>query len=147
MLDPQSKRFVQWELETWKRGFRQRGRRRNTLAFPLPPQFPAGWCWFPEICMQACILSCFSRVWLFATGPMDCSPPGSSVHGILQARILEWGAMLSSKGSSQPMSLMSPALAIRFFTISATWEAPTYRADQGKGKKWPKGAELVQRFP
>ena len=33
---------------------------------------------------------------------MDCSPPGSSVHGILQARILEWVAMLSSKGSSQP---------------------------------------------
>ena len=28
--------------------------------------------------------------------PMDCSPPGSSVHGILQARTLEWGAMSSS---------------------------------------------------
>ena len=34
--------------------------------------------------------------------PMDCSPPGSSVHGILQARILEWNAMPSSRGSSQP---------------------------------------------
>ena len=34
--------------------------------------------------------------------PMDCSLPGSSVHGILQARILEWVAMPSSKGSSQP---------------------------------------------
>ena len=34
--------------------------------------------------------------------PIDCSPPGSSVHGILQARILEWVAMPSSKGSSQP---------------------------------------------
>ena len=33
---------------------------------------------------------------------MDCSPPGSSVHGILQAGILEWVAMPSSKGSSQP---------------------------------------------
>ena len=33
---------------------------------------------------------------------MDHSPPGSSVHGILQARILEWVAMLSSRGSSQP---------------------------------------------
>ena len=33
--------------------------------------------------------------------PMDCSPPGSSVHGILQARILEWVAMPSSRGSSQ----------------------------------------------
>ena len=32
---------------------------------------------------------------------MDCSPPGSSVHGILQARILEWVAIPSSRGSSQ----------------------------------------------
>ena len=34
--------------------------------------------------------------------PTVCSLPGSSVHGILQARILEWVAMPSSKGSSQP---------------------------------------------
>ena len=34
--------------------------------------------------------------------PMDRSPPGSSVHGILQARILEWVAMPSPRGSSQP---------------------------------------------
>ena len=34
--------------------------------------------------------------------PMDCSPPSSSGHGILQARILEWVAMLSSRGSFQP---------------------------------------------
>ena len=34
--------------------------------------------------------------------PMDCSPPGSSVHGILQARILEWVAMPSSRRSSWP---------------------------------------------
>ena len=34
--------------------------------------------------------------------PMDCSPPGSSVHGILQARILEWVAIPFSRGSSTP---------------------------------------------
>ena len=34
--------------------------------------------------------------------PTDCSRPGSSVHGILQSRILEWVAMPSSRGSSQP---------------------------------------------
>ena len=34
--------------------------------------------------------------------PMDCSPPGSSVHGIFQARILEWVAMLSSRRSPRP---------------------------------------------
>ena len=44
------------------------------------------------------MLSC---VWLSAT-PMDCRPPGSSVHGIFQARILEWVAMPSSRGSSRP---------------------------------------------
>ena len=34
--------------------------------------------------------------------PMDCSPPGSSVHGISQARILEWVAISLSRGPSQP---------------------------------------------
>ena len=34
--------------------------------------------------------------------PVDCSLPGFSVHGILQARILEWVAIFSSRGSSQP---------------------------------------------
>ena len=42
------------------------------------------------------------RLRLTLCHPMDCSPPGSSVHGILQARILEWGAMPSSRGSSPP---------------------------------------------
>ena len=59
--------------------------------------------------------------------PMDCTPPGSSLHGILQARILEWVAVPFSRGSSIPgikfTSLISPALAGRFFTTSATWEA------------------------
>ena len=59
--------------------------------------------------------------------PMDCSPPGCSVHGILQVRILEWVAIFSYRGSFQPRdqttSLMCPALAGRFFITGATWEA------------------------
>ena len=47
-----------------------------------------------------CMLSCFCRVWL--CNPMDGSPPGFSVHGILQARMLEWVTTSSSRGSSQP---------------------------------------------
>ena len=44
---------------------------------------------------------------------MDYSPPGSSIHGILQARILEWVAMLSSRGSSQPRDqIQYPALQV-----------------------------------
>ena len=58
---------------------------------------------------------------------MNCSLPGSSVHGILQARMLEWVAMPSSRESSEPgikpASLMSPTLADGFFTISSIWEA------------------------
>ena len=45
--------------------------------------------------------------------PMDCIPPGSTVHGILQARTLEWFAISFSRGSSQPVS---PVLAGGFFT-------------------------------
>ena len=37
--------------------------------------------------------------------PMDCSPPGSSVHGVSQARILEWVTIYCSRGSSRPLFL------------------------------------------
>ena len=50
-----------------------------------------------------CVLSHFSRVQLCS--PMDYSPPSSSVHGILQARILEWVALLSSRGSSRSQGI------------------------------------------
>ena len=56
-----------------------------------------------------------------------CSPPGSSVRGILQARILEWVALPSSRGlpnpGIKPASLMSLALAGGLFTTNNTWEA------------------------
>ena len=59
--------------------------------------------------------------------PVDCNPPGSSVHRILQARILEWDAMpppgdLPDPGI-EPESLTSPTLAGGFCTTSTTWEA------------------------
>ena len=58
---------------------------------------------------------------------MDCSPAGSSAHGIFPARILEWVAIPFSRGSSwsrdESISLGSPELAGRFFITSATWEA------------------------
>ena len=43
--------------------------------------------------LQLCVTLC---------NTMDCNPPGSSVHGVFQARILEWVAMPSSRGSSPP---------------------------------------------
>ena len=58
--------------------------------------------------------------------PIECNSPGSSVHGILQARIMDWVAMSSFRGSSPPRDQtqvsMSLALAGRFFTTSMTWE-------------------------
>ena len=50
--------------------------------------------------------------------PVDCSPPGSSVQGILQARILEWVALPSSRGSSRPRDQTQVScIAGRFFTV------------------------------
>ena len=56
--------------------------------------------------------------------PVNCSPPGSSVHGILQARILEQVAMPSSRESSQPRDWTRiSCIEGRFFTHWVTWEA------------------------
>ena len=55
--------------------------------------------------------------------PMDCSLPGSSVHGILQTRILEWVAIPFSRGSFQPKDwTWFSCIAGRFFTVSTTKE-------------------------
>ena len=55
---------------------------------------------------------------------MDCSPPGSSVHGVLQARILEWVAVSFSRGSSQPRNRSQiSCIAGRRFNLCATREA------------------------
>ena len=53
--------------------------------------------------------------------PMDCSPPSSFVHRILQVRILEWVSMPSSGDLPNPG--IEPALAGGFFTPSTIWEA------------------------
>ena len=86
----------------------------------------AGWCGHCRTALCACVLS--PQLCLTLCDPVDCSPPGSSVHGTLQVRILQWVAMPSSRGSSQPRDWtcisMSPASAGGLFTTSATWEAP-----------------------
>ena len=55
---------------------------------------------------------------------VDCTPPGSSIHGILQARILEWVAVSFSRGSFWPWNQTQVScIAGRFFTHWATQEA------------------------
>jgi len=67
-----------------------------------------------NMCAQSCPIPC---------DPMDCSPPGSSVHGILQARILEWVAISFSRVYFPPRDqtrfLASLALAGGFFTTES----------------------------
>ena len=80
------------------------------------------------------VLQSLGCVQLFCN-PMNCSPPGSSVHGISQARVLEWVAISFSRGPSRPgvcvswgdiafsrdlpnQGCVSPVLAGRFFTLS-----------------------------
>ena len=44
--------------------------------------------------------------------PMDCSPPGSSIHGIFQARVLEWGAIAFSSGNAAPVNVNTAPLCL-----------------------------------
>ena len=69
-----------------------------------------------------CVLSCVTLC-----DPLDCSTPDSSVSGTLYARTLEW-VVIPSPGNFpdlgiEPVSLLSLALAGRFFTTSAIWDA------------------------
>ena len=79
------------------------------------------------VCVCVCVCVCVLVTELCPTlcDPMDCSPPGSSVHEILQARILELVAIPFSRGSCWPgdWTLVS-CIAGKFFTTWTTREAP-----------------------
>ena len=96
------------------------------LAPAVPPQC---------LCVRACSVMPDSAT------PIDCSPPGSSVHGILQARILEWAAISFSRGSSPPrdqtrISYMSPALAGGFFITGTTWDPVSVPEGKSQEGTW-----------
>ena len=78
---------------------------------------------------QSCLTLC---------DPMDCSPPGSSVHGIFQARVLEWGDIFFSRRSSRPRDWTLVSCTVgRRFTVWAT-RAPLKDYDLQKREKWMK---------
>ena len=86
------------------------------VQLSYPPVLLVG-CYYAGFCAVLCFIiqSC-----LTLCDPMDWSPPGSSVHGILQARMLEWVAMPFSKGSSQPRDgIQVSHMAGVFFTMEA----------------------------
>ena len=65
---------------------------------------------------QSCLTLC---------NPVDCNLLGFSVHGILQARMLEWVAISLSRGSSRPRDRAQVSCIVgRCFTVWVTWEAP-----------------------
>ena len=94
------------------------------LALPVPAQPPLfqlllmatgpglGYGWLLPATSLSCLILC---------NPMGCSPPGSSVHGIPQARVLEWAAISFCRGSSGSrdgarVSCTAGSSASRFFT-------------------------------
>ena len=79
--------------------------------------------WAQFCCLIVVLVQLLSRVPLFCD-PMNCSPPGSSVHGISQARTLEWVAIPFSRESSQSRDQTQVSYTTcRFFTVWATREA------------------------
>ena len=77
-----------------------------------------------ELCLDEKVKVFVSQSCLTLWSPMDYSLPGSSVHGILYVKILEWVAIAFSRVSSQPRDWTQVScIAGRFFTIWATREA------------------------
>ena len=86
------------------------------------------WWWFS--CLVSFLTLCY---------PMDCSPLASSVHGISQARILEWVAISFSRGSSWPRDRTQvPCIAGRFFIDWATREALKFNRQMQFCNYWDK---------
>ena len=87
-------------------------KRSGLILFPLAD----------SVSNQVSVLCLAAQLYLTLLDKIDCRPPGYSVRGILQARILEWVAMPSSQGSFQPRFDPSSFAGI-FFTVWALREA------------------------
>ena len=104
----------------------------STIWWGCHPLFAYGrereWVW---VCTQLCPTLC---------NPMDCSLPGSAVHGILQARILEWVTISSSKRSSQLRDGTHISHIARWILYHwATWET---HEERGELKGWSQQKSL-----
>ena len=101
--------FLDW-INWWVHFLIPMGSIHCSLSLSIQPEFT-------EHAFCASLLGCYlslSCVWLWDS--MDCSPPGSSIPGISQARVLEWVAIFFSRGSSQPTDWIGVSCtAGRFF--------------------------------
>ena len=94
--------------------------------------------------VSQCVLIC---VWV--CNPMDCSLPGTSVHGILQARLLEGVAIFYFRGSSQPRDwthVLSPALANGFSTTALPGK-PWGQKEAGLMRKTLETVRVLEQEP
>ena len=81
-----------------------------------------------------------AQLYLILCNPMDYSLPGSSVHGILQSRILEWVAIPFSRGSSLPLDrTQDSCTAGRFFTV---WDMRALKSQGRAPEGWRGGQHL-----
>ena len=108
-------RIMEWVAIPFSRGsFRLKDRTwifHIAGRFFLPSEPPGKWSEVTQSCLTLC-------------DPMDCSLPGFSVHGILQARILEWVTISFSRGSSRPRDrTWVSCIGGRCFNLWATREA------------------------
>ena len=110
---------LRWGLEIWtfthSEGFQSNSSLRTTPARGLRSPLFLIWSGrLGDVGYYFCCLAAQSCPTLWNL--MDCNPSVSSVHGILQARILEWVAISSSRGSSQPKDRTRVSSAGPFFT-------------------------------
>ena len=88
---------------------------------------------FHYICMCAKLLQLCSTL----CDPLDCRPPGSSIHGIMQVRILAWAAISSSRSSPPRIKPTSPTLAGGFLTTEPREALSLYTSWQSTSLLWP----------
>ena len=116
--------------------------RQQLTSLPCPWDTPGKntgvGCHFLLQCMKVKSESEIAQLCLTLRDPMDCSPPGSSVHGIFQARVLEWGAIAFSDTSTwishksthassplnHPLNPQPPLYPTRLLHISHFWYWP-----------------------
>ena len=113
--------------------------RRQPTRLPRPWDSPGKntgvGCHFLFQCMKVNSESEVAQLCLTLRDPMDCSPPGSSTHGIFQARVLEWGAIAFSNSSARSTEVdlfflfgwfSYPVLSILCATLMAFNKSPFY---------------------
>ena len=101
-----------------------RPHRRQRTRLPRPWDSPGKntgvGCHFLLQCMKVKSESEVAQSCLTLSNPMDCSPPGSSAHGIFQARVLEWGAI-----AFHLPNVILPTLSLSLWTLNDFFQTPS----------------------